>query len=113
MLRNLILALVLVWIGLLALLGINMHNQHQISKQNMRILKDYELKSAADEVFTSYHDSLDQDITLAEQAKARLDRSFPLKDRKLNWLLLRLAVILMTILTILAFWLFYKHNMAD
>ncbi|GEM_PF-3353433 len=113
MLRNLILVLVIVWIGLLALLGLNMYSQHQVSRQNMRILKDYELKSAADEIFQAYHDSLDQDITLAEQARTEVDISFPLKGQKLNWLLLRVAVILMTILTIVAYWLYYKKMPRD
>lgn len=113
MLRNVIVILIVLWTCLLMIAGVNMHRQYQLGKQNMRILKDYELKSAVDEVFKAYHDSLDNDIALAEQAKSDIVQSFPLKDQKLNWLLLRLAMVVMTVLTVLTYWLYYRKLTQD
>ncbi|MFO7660491.1 MAG: hypothetical protein R6V77_06230 [Candidatus Cloacimonadaceae bacterium] len=113
MLRTLIIVLIVLWLCLLAIAGVNFQRQYQLGKQNMRILKDYELKSAVDEVFKVFHDSVDKDIALAEQAKTDIDQSFPLKDQKLNWLLLRLAMIVLTVLTVLTYWLYYRKLTKD
>ena len=113
MLRWIILVLIVLWLCLLAISGVNAYRQYQVGKQNMRIIKDYELKSEVDKVFTSFHDSIDKDIALAEQGKEISNKSFPLKDSKLNWLLLRIVMIVLAVSTVIVYWAYYKKLTKD
>jgi len=90
-----------------------MYKHLQIGKQNTRIMNDYEDKSKAELIFKEFHDSLDRDIAMAESLKVKLDKSFPLEDKKQNWLMLRIVMIFLTVLTIITYWFYYKKNLEE
>ena len=102
--------LLILWVCMLVIAGINMYRHYQVYKLDKRILQDYKDMSALDKIFKPVHDSLQKDILICDSIKTMTDKPFPLKDNRQNWLFIRILVVFLTILTILVFWFYYQNK---
>jgi len=110
MYRILVIVLIFFWIILIGISAVNVYNQYQVSQQSLRVIKAYKLKTEVNPIFSNVHDSLNREIAQAESLSRALIKPFPIKSLYWNWLILRLAMIIMTIVTGILLWLHYKRD---
>jgi hypothetical protein len=103
-----VIILLAAWLCLAGFIGINMYRQYQVGKVQMRILNDYKQMSELDNIFKTVQDSLHRDATTLEKQVLQMSRPFPLQNQEQNWLLLKVGVIVLTLLSMLTYWLHYK-----
>ena len=94
--------------GMIVIMAVNMRNQFLVNQQSLKVIKLYKLDSSVDNVFRNVHDSLRTEISKAAAKSRALVKPFPFDDVKTNWLILRLAVVFLTMATALQLWLHYK-----
>jgi hypothetical protein len=102
--------LIALWLCLIVITGVNIQRQYQLTKLQNRILSDYKLMSEVNGIFKDTLDSLQNDIKIAEKLRREAIKPFPLKDSYTNWLLLRISVVLLTLITIAVYWFYYKRK---
>lgn len=110
MIRILVITLTVIWAILIIITAVNMYNHYLISKQNMKVLKIYQVMTSLSPISKTALDSLSMEIAKAESLSVALNKPFPLKDAKQNWLMLRIAIIVMSILTGSLLWLHYRKS---
>ena len=100
--------LAILWLSLIFIMGVNMYNQFQVSQQSLKVIRLYKFKSECPKTFTSVIDSLNTEIAKTEARVGTMGKPFPIKDAAKNWIMLRLAVILLSIITGIILWFHYK-----
>ncbi len=110
MYKILVIIMIVLWVGLIAIAAVNMYNQYLVGQQNTRILKAYQYKAETRPTDRNVQDSLYREIAQAESLANALIKPFPIKSIYWNWLILRLTMIFMTIVTIILMWLHYKKG---
>jgi hypothetical protein len=113
MYKKLVIALIVLWIALIAISAVNMFNQYQVSQHNFKILKSYQLKSEVPPMFTTVIDSLNREIATAEAMTKSLVKPFPIKDPHWNWLFLRISIVLLAVVTFILIWKHYKKGLTE
>jgi hypothetical protein len=107
--KGIMLVLIALWLCLIAVTGLNLYRQHQLGRLQTGILNDFKLISEIPDIFKDKQDSILQDISLKEKQRTKAAISFPLKDTMHNWLLLRIAAVCMTLITIAVYWFHFKR----
>ncbi len=102
--------LVVLWIFTVLITGITIHRQFQISKLQMRILDDYKQLSTVDFIFKTARDSIQQDIERTDKLLKELKEPASKQIIFMNWMFIRALAIFLTILTIVAFWFYYRKK---
>jgi hypothetical protein len=110
MFRFLTVILIVLWLCVAVIIGINLYRQFEVGKLQTRILQDYKQMSEVPDFFKSVQDSLALDVAAAEKLTGELIKPFPLKSLYWNWLLMRLSVIILTLVSIGAYWYYYKRH---
>lgn len=108
--KPIVIVLIVLWIGLIFITAVNMHNQFLINRQSLRIVKLYQLKAELNPIFRDAQDSLSNEIVKAEQLSKQLVKPFPIKNEKQNWLMLRLTVVFLSVLSGSMLFMHYKKN---
>jgi len=103
-----IIVLAVLWVITAVLVGINIHRQYIVSRLQLRILNNYKLIARTDDIFKTVQDSLLKDAQAAESEIERM--RIPISGQSLltNWLALRSAVVLLTIISIVVIWIYYR-----
>ena len=102
--------LAVLWLLTAVIVGINIHRQYIVSKLQTRILNDYTLMSEVDDIFKNVQDSLRRDAEAAEKLLGEMKKPFPKEASFINWLVLRSAIIFLTLATIVMFWFYYRNK---
>ncbi len=110
MAKRIVIALIVLWVCLVALFAVSSFRQFQISRLQQRELRAYHLLSQVDDVFTQVRDSLAREITLTEQKLQAMPPAFPFPDPERNWLFLRLAFAILLLLTGAFLWFYYRRQ---
>ena len=110
MFKTVVIVLIVLWLCLAGILAVNIWRQYQVGRLQMRMLDDYKMMSEVPDFFDRVQDSLYNDAQAAEKTALALSKPFPINDSDRNWLLMRLAVILLALFSIAAFWFYYKKK---
>jgi flagellar basal body-associated protein FliL len=105
--------LIVLWVFVITVAAVNLYRLYLVHQLQMRVLKDYQTIAQVPNIFEYVLDSLNHDIAIADSLSKDIDKPFPLKDKDSNWMLIRLAVILLTIFTALSYWFYYKKQASD
>lgn len=108
--RILVIIMIVLWVSLIVITGVNMFNQFLVNKQSMRLIKTYQMKSGLSPAYTALHDSLNKEIAAAESLSIALSKPFPLTNQKTNWIFLRLAIIFMSLVSGITLWIYRKNK---
>lgn len=108
-----IITLSVLWLGLMAVIGVNVYYQYQVGRQKTRIVEDYRLMSMLDFKFKTFHDSLAQDVAMADSTVKELQNSYVMQNFQRNWLFIRIAALVLTLLTIFFYWFYYRKQAKD
>ena len=105
-----IIVLAALWIITAVVVGINIHRQYLVSRLQLRILNNYKLMAQTDDIFKNVQDSLLKDAAATEKLIEKMKTPFLSETPFMNWLVLRGAVVILTIISIIIFWIYYRKK---
>jgi hypothetical protein len=110
MLKVFLIILITLWVLVTALIAINIYRQFQVSGLQVKIMAKYKSLSEVDDHFTAYQDSLLKDAERMQALVEKMKKPFPVDSPLVSWVVMRTAVVILTLLTAITFWFYYRHK---